>query len=74
MKKHTTKLTPKSIEGSGLPTDYKKAIAEYIWKDESVSKKRIIDVHVYNIRQLFGKRVIQSQKGNGYRINKKLIG
>lgn len=31
MKKHTTKLTPKSIEGSGLPTDYKKAIAEYIW-------------------------------------------
>lgn len=31
MKKHTTKLTSKSIEGSGLPTDYKKAIAEYIW-------------------------------------------
>ncbi len=52
----------------------KTEIAEYIWKDESVSKKRIIDVHVYNIRQLFGKRVIQSQKGNGYRINKKLIG
>lgn len=31
MKKHTTKLTSKSIEGSGLPTDYRKAIAEYIW-------------------------------------------
>ena len=31
MKKHTTKLTSKSIEGSGLPSDYKKAIAEYIW-------------------------------------------
>ena len=31
MKKHTTKLTSKSIEGSGLPTDYKRAIAEYIW-------------------------------------------
>ncbi|MBZ4037302.1 ATP-binding protein [Flavobacterium sp. 17A] len=31
MKKHTTQLTSKSIEGSGLPTDYKKAIAEYIW-------------------------------------------
>lgn len=52
----------------------KNEIAECIWKDESVSKKRIIDVHVYNIRQLFGKRVIQSQKGNGYKINKKLIG
>lgn len=31
MKKHTTKLTSKSIEGSGLPADYTKAIAEYIW-------------------------------------------
>lgn len=31
MKKHTTKLTSKSIEGSGLPSDHKKAIAEYIW-------------------------------------------
>lgn len=29
--KHTAKLTAKSIESSGLPTDYKKAIAEYIW-------------------------------------------
>lgn len=31
MKKHTTKLTSISIERSGLPTDYKKVIAEYIW-------------------------------------------
>ncbi|MEC4050113.1 ATP-binding protein [Flavobacterium sp. SUN046] len=31
MKKHTTKITSKSIEGSGLPSDYKKAIAEYLW-------------------------------------------
>jgi hypothetical protein len=31
MKKHTTKITSKSIEGSGLPSNYKKAIAEYIW-------------------------------------------
>lgn len=30
-KKHTTKLTSKSIESSGLPSDYKKVIAEYIW-------------------------------------------
>lgn len=29
--KHTAKLTSKSIESSGLPADYKKAIAEFIW-------------------------------------------
>lgn len=28
---HTTKLTSKSIERSGLPIDYKRAIAEFIW-------------------------------------------
>ena len=41
MKKHTTKLTSKSIEGSGLPSDYKKAIAEYIWNgfDAGASKE-----------------------------------
>ena len=52
----------------------KPEIAFLIWKDESISNKRIIDVHIYNIRQLFGKRIIQSQKGKGYRMNKKLIG
>lgn len=31
MKKHSTKITSKSIEQSGLPSDYKKVIAEYIW-------------------------------------------
>lgn len=31
MKKHTSKITAKSIEQSGLPNDYKKAITEYIW-------------------------------------------
>lgn len=31
MEKHTTKITSKSIEQSGLPVDYKKAIAEFIW-------------------------------------------
>lgn len=31
MNKHTSKITTKSIEQSGLPNDYKKAIAEYIW-------------------------------------------
>jgi hypothetical protein len=31
MIKHTSKITTKSIEQSGLPNDYKKAIAEFIW-------------------------------------------
>lgn len=31
MDKHTSKITAKSIEQSGLPNDYKKALAEYIW-------------------------------------------
>jgi DNA-binding response OmpR family regulator len=52
----------------------KSEIAGYIWQDESVANKRTIDVHIYNIRQFFGKRIIQSQKGKGYRMNKRLIG
>lgn len=52
----------------------KTEIASLIWLDEEVAKKRTIDVHIYNIRQFFGKRIIQSQKGKGYRINKKVIG
>ncbi|GAA4277708.1 ATP-binding protein [Aquimarina mytili] len=40
MKKHTAKITSKSIEQSGLPNDYKIAIAEYIWNgfDANASK------------------------------------
>lgn len=52
----------------------KNEIALSIWNDEAIANKRTIDVHIYNIRQFFGKRIIQSQKGKGYRINKKLIG
>jgi len=52
----------------------KNEIALHIWQNELVAGKRTIDVHIYNIRQFFGKRVIQSQKGRGYRMNKKLIG
>ncbi|WP_317899406.1 response regulator transcription factor [Aurantibacillus circumpalustris] len=51
----------------------KTEIASNIWNDEAIANKRTIDVHIYNIRQFFGKRIIQSQKGRGYRINKKLI-
>lgn len=49
----------------------KKELAISIWNDENVAKKRTIDVHIYNIRQIFGKKIIQSQKGKGYRLNKK---
>jgi two-component system catabolic regulation response regulator CreB len=52
----------------------KEEIAGLIWKDISIAKKRTIDVHIYNIRQFFGKRIIQSQKGKGYRINRKVLG
>lgn len=52
----------------------KREIAAMIWQDEAVAAKRTIDVHVYNIRRFFGKRIIQSKKGRGYRINKKLTG
>lgn len=51
----------------------KAEIATRIWKDESIARKRTIDVHIYNIRKYFGKRLIQSQKGRGYRMNKKLL-
>jgi DNA-binding response OmpR family regulator len=51
----------------------KPEIASIIWEDPAVANKRTIDVHIYNIRQLFGKRIIQSQKGKGYRMNKKVI-
>ncbi|MGZ3921567.1 MAG: response regulator transcription factor [Bacteroidia bacterium] len=51
----------------------KPEIALSIWHDEKIAEKRIIDVHIYNIRQVFGKKLIQSQKGKGYRLNKKFI-
>ncbi|HQQ93755.1 MAG TPA: response regulator transcription factor [Bacteroidia bacterium] len=49
----------------------KPEIAELIWNDNSVANKRIIDVHIYNLRQQFGKHLILSQKGKGYRLNRK---
>lgn len=48
-------------------------LAQSIWNDESIAKKRTIDVHIYNIRKILGKRIIQSQKGKGYRINKSYL-
>jgi DNA-binding response OmpR family regulator len=51
----------------------KTEIAEEIWKDSKIAQKRTIDVHIYNLRKFFGKKVIQSQKGKGYRFNSKFI-
>jgi DNA-binding response OmpR family regulator len=51
----------------------KEEIGGMIWGDAKIGSKRTIDVHIYNIRQQLGKRVIISQKGKGYRINNKLI-
>ncbi len=41
MQKHTAKITSKSIEQSGLPTDYRKAIAEYIWNGFDANASRV---------------------------------
>lgn len=41
MKKHTTKITSKSVEQSGLPTDYCKAISEYIWNGFDANATKI---------------------------------
>lgn len=41
MQKHTAKITSKSIEQSGLPTDYRKALAEYIWNGFDANASRI---------------------------------
>jgi hypothetical protein len=43
MEKYTAKITSKSIEQSGLPSDYRKVIAEYIWNgfDANASKIEI---------------------------------
>jgi len=46
--KHTTKITSKSVEQSGLPTDYKKAISEYIWNGFDANASEIVISVDYN--------------------------
>ena len=47
----------------------KTEIAKEIWNDESIAKKRNIDVHIYNIRRVLGEDLITSEKGKGYKFN-----
>jgi DNA-binding response OmpR family regulator len=51
----------------------KERLAVMVWQNEAVAKLRTIDVHIYNIRQMLGKNLIQSAKGRGYRLNQRLL-
>lgn len=46
--KYTSKLLAQSIEKSGLPSDYKKAIAEYIWNGFDAGANTININYSYN--------------------------
>jgi DNA-binding response OmpR family regulator len=52
----------------------KKEIALTIWHDEKVAATRTIDVHVCNLRNIFGKNTIVNKKEIGYRFNQKMAG
>lgn len=51
----------------------KNEIAHLIWRNKSIANNRTIDVHIYYIRKFLGKQIILSQKGKGYRINKRML-
>jgi two-component system alkaline phosphatase synthesis response regulator PhoP len=44
-------------------------IAVAIWEDETILRKRTIDVHIFNIRKILGDDIITSGKGVGYSLN-----
>lgn len=48
-------------------------IARVLWNDEQIASKRIIDVHIYNIRKELGQHIILSVKGKGYLMNQKYL-
>lgn len=50
MEQHKTKITSRSISQSGLPQDYKKAIAEYIWNGFD-AKASLIELN-YNSNEI----------------------
>ena len=47
----------------------RKEIAIALWRDEKISFKRNIDVHILNIRKILGDDIIISVKGIGYGLN-----
>jgi len=75
MEKYTAKITSKSIEQSGLPSDYRKVIAEYIWNGFDaneigyINNFSILDnglgVDITTINETFG-NFLDSQKSNSY--------
>jgi len=67
MKQLTTKLTSKGIAGSGLPNDYKKAIAEYIWNSFDAHAS-IVEIN-FDVDQLgYLNKLSISDNGEGIKI------
>ena len=68
MEQHKTRITSKSIAQSGLPNDYKKAIAEYIWNgfDAKASK---IDLKYASSETGFIYNFSVSDNGEGIKID-----
>lgn len=66
--KHNTKITSKSIEQSGLPSDYRKAISEYIWNGFDAKATQInIDYTDNEIGHIFSFSI--SDNGEGIRLD-----
>jgi hypothetical protein len=70
MDKHTSKVTAKSIEQSGLPSDYKKALVEYIWNSFDA---RATTVHLNFEANTLGRLESFSISDNGTGIDIKTI-
>jgi hypothetical protein len=70
MNKHTSKITTKSIEQSGLPNDYKKALAEFIWNGFDA---RATEIHVDFEGNELGHLASFSIKDNGTGIDFRTI-
>lgn len=52
LKNNTTKVTSESIKQSGLPTEFKKAVAEYIWNGFDAEATRIDIDFDYNYNEI----------------------
>lgn len=66
--KHKTKITSNSIEQSGLTSDYKKAISEYIWNGFDAKATQVdIDFTNNEIGHLFSLSIMDN--GTGIRLD-----